>query len=144
MGKSKNQKGKNISERESMLNCQWFVNILLVLDAFFHYFRFYFQFQIFLHNFIQHIDKIATFFRNHVSEIEIFQHLLEPFARFHEDFSGFGMKKKGKLYTHIFLYGGKKIVTFGHKICSNKAHHWILASEFICTSLSFLKCEPND
>ena len=26
--------------------------------------------------------------------------------------------------------------------CHNQAHHWIPTSDFICTSLSFLNCEP--
>ena len=68
-------KKKKFSGRESMLNCQWFMNILLVLDGFLHYFLFYLSIQMFLHNFIQHIETFETLFCNHVSEIENFSAL---------------------------------------------------------------------
>ena len=35
------KKGKKISKRESTMNCQWFLNILLVLAEYLHYFHFY-------------------------------------------------------------------------------------------------------
>ena len=42
---------------------------------------FIFQFQIFLHSFIQHIEIFATLFRNGVSEIKHIQHLLVSFCK---------------------------------------------------------------
>ena len=86
-----------------MLNCQWFVIILIVLDEFLHYLLFYLSISNILHNLIQYIEKSAIIFCNYMSEIDkLFQHHLAPCARCYEDFSGFGVNKQRTLAYCLF------------------------------------------
>ena len=91
-----------------MTICQWFMNILLVLDECIHYFLFLFQFQIFSHNFIQHIEKFATFLRNYVSDIEHFSAPSCAICKMSWRFFLFWSKKKTrKICIYLFQEGRK-------------------------------------
>ena len=65
-------------------------------------------------------------------KLTIFQHLFVPFARFHEDFSDFRVKKQRKLAC---------LLCFRRE---ENRNFWAKYSyAFICISLSFLDCETN-
>ena len=69
-------------------------------------FSFVFQFQIFLHNFIQHIETYAIFFAIMCQKFKIFSVTSCAIcARCHETYAGFRVKKTKNISVFLFQEG---------------------------------------
>ena len=109
-----------------------------------------FQFQISYICCIQHIEKFTTCFRDDVSEIKYSSEPSSAFCKMSWRFRRFWNEKARNIYIIIllfiyFCFRREENWIFGQNVyhCHNQVHHWILASAFICTTLSFLNCVCN-